>query len=346
MVLMFNRHRTRIVAAMSALTLALGLASCSDSSDDSKGGSSGKLKVAASFYPIQWLTQQIGGDHVDVSSVTPAGTEPHEFEIGTKQIAELNKTKALFYVKGFQPSLDDAVGSLTDVSAVDLTKNVNLVHHEGLLEHDHDHGDKDHGDKKDGEAKKDDGEKGHEDGKEHDHAEGRGDDAADPHFWLDPARMKRAADAIAAELSKRDPGHADAYKKNNEALQKKLDGLDKSFQTGLATCERRSIVTTHTAFGYLADRYKLSQVGLSGIDPESEPSPATLAKVKKYVQENGTTTIFTEELVSGKPAETLAKETKTVTAVLSPLESKPEKGDYEAAMTGNLTALKKALACK
>lgn len=311
MVLMFNRHRTRIVAAMSALTLALGLASCSDSSDDSKGGSSGKLKVAASFYPIQWLTQQIGGDHVDVSSVTPAGAEPHEFEIGTKQIAELNKTKALFYVKGFQPSLDDAVGSLTDVSAVDLTKNVNLVHHEGLLEHDHDHG-----------------------------------DAADPHFWLDPARMKRAADAIAAELSKKDPGHADAYKKNNEALQKKLDGLDKSFQTGLATCERRSIVTTHTAFGYLADRYKLSQVGLSGIDPESEPSPATLAKVKKYVQENGTTTIFTEELVSGKPAETLAKETKTVTAVLSPLESKPEKGDYEAAMTGNLTALKKALACK
>ena len=158
--------------------------------------------------------------------------------------------------------------------------------------------------------------------------------------------MKRAADAIAAELSKKDPGHADAYKKNNEALQKKLDGLDKSFQTGLATCERRSIVTTHTAFGYLADRYKLSQVGLSGIDPESEPSPATLAKVKKYVQENGTTTIFTEELVSGKPAETLAKETNTVTAVLSPLESKPEKGDYQAAMTDNLTALKKALACK
>ena len=336
MVLMFNRHRTRIVAAMSALTLALGLASCSDSSDDSKGGSSGKLKVAASFYPIQWLTQQIGGDHVDVSSVSPAGTEPHDFEISTKQIAELNKTKALFYVKGFQPSLDDAVGSLSDVSAVDLTKNVNLVHHEGLLEHDHDHGDK-----------KDDGEKGHEDGKEHDHAEGHDHgDAADPHFWLDPARMKRAADAIAAELSKKDPDHADAYKKNNEALQKKLDGLDKSFQTGLATCERRSIVTTHTAFGYLADRYKLSQVGLSGIDPESEPSPATLAKVKKYVQENGTTTIFTEELVSGKPAETLAKETNTVTAVLSPLESKPEKGDYQAAMTDNLTALKKALACK
>ena len=342
MVLMFNRHRTRIVAAMSALTLALGLASCSDSSDDSKGGSSGKLKVAASFYPIQWLTQQIGGDHVDVSSVTPAGTEPHDFEISTKQIAELNKTKALFYVKGFQPSLDDAVGALSDVSAVDLTKNVNLVHHEGLLEHDHDHGDK-----KDGEAKKDDEEKGHEDGKEHDHAEGHDHgDAADPHFWLDPARMKRAADAIAAELSKKDPDHADAYKKNNEALQKKLDGLDKSFQTGLATCERRSIVTTHTAFGYLADRYKLSQVGLSGIDPESEPSPATLAKVKKYVQENGTTTIFTEELVSGKPAETLAKETNTVTAVLSPLESKPEKGDYQAAMTDNLTALKKALACK
>ena len=126
MVLMFNRHRTRIVAAMSALTLALGLASCSDSSDDSKGGSSGKLKVAASFYPIQWLTQQIGGDHVDVSSVTPAGTEPHDFEISTKQIAELNKTKALFYVKGFQPSLDDAVGSLAAMASVFAENEVSI----------------------------------------------------------------------------------------------------------------------------------------------------------------------------------------------------------------------------
>ena len=328
---------------MSALTLALGLASCSDSSDDSKGGSSGKLKVAASFYPIQWLTQQIGGDHVDVSSVTPAGAEPHEFEISTKQIAELNKTKALFYVKGFQPSLDDAVGSLSDVSAVDLTKNVNLVRHEGLLEHEHDHGDK-----KDGEAKKDDEEKGHEDGKEHDHAEGHdhGDDAADPHFWLDPARMKRAADAIAAELSKKDPGHADAYKKNNEALQKKLDGLDKSFQTGLATCERRSIVTTHTAFGYLADRYKLSQVGLSGIDPESEPSPAELAEVKKVVESTGTTTIFTEELVSPETAQAVAAETGAQTRVLSPIESAPESGDYAGVMRTNLEELRTALSCQ
>ncbi len=352
MVLMFNKRYSRIIAAASTLAFTLGLSACSDStgsSGDSSSKHDGKVKVATSFYPIQWLTEQIGGDNVEVTSVTPAGTEPHDYEISTKQIAELNKTNALFYVKGFQPSLDDAVGSLDNVTTVDLTKNVNLVHHDGLIEDDdHDHG----GDKKDDKKDETDDEKSHDhDGKhDHDHGDdkdGHDDhDAKDPHFWLDPSRMKLAANAISESLSKQDPAHSKIYKKNNEALQKKLDNLDKSFQTGTATCERRAIVTTHTAFGYLADRYKLTQVGLSGIDPEAEPSPATLAKVKKFVQENGTTTIFTEELISGKPAKTLAKETNATTAVLSPLESKPEKGDYEAAMKDNLTAIQKALSCK
>ena len=144
MVLMFNKRYSRIIAAASTLAFTLGLSACSDStgsSGDSSSKHDGKVKVATSFYPIQWLTEQIGGDNVEVTSVTPAGTEPHDYEISTKQIAELNKTNALFYVKGFQPSLDDAVGSLDNVTTVDLTKNVNLVHHDGLIEDDdHDHG--------------------------------------------------------------------------------------------------------------------------------------------------------------------------------------------------------------
>ena len=113
----------------------------------------------------------------------------------------------------------------------------------------------------------------------------------------------------------------------------------------MKTCQRRAIVTTHTAFGYMAERYKLTQIALSGIDPEAEPSPAVLAQVKKFIQENGTTTVFTEELLPTKTAEALAKETGIKTDVLNPLESKPDDGDYISAMDKNLKAIRTALGC-
>jgi periplasmic solute binding protein len=96
----------------------------------------------------------------------------------------------------------------------------------------------------------------------------------------------------------------------------------------------------------MADRYKLTQTSISGIDPETEPSPAELANIKSVVQSTGTTTIFTEELVSPTTAQAIAAETGAGTDVLSPLESKPESGDYTDAMTTNLDRLKVALACQ
>ena len=157
--------------------------------------------------------------------------------------------------------------------------------------------------------------------------------------------MKSAATAIEAALAKADPDHASDYEANLATLTASLDGLDSSYKTGLGKCQRTTFVTSHAAFGYLAEAYGLTQVSISGVDPDSEPSPADLANVKKVVQETGTTTIFTEELVSPATAEAVASETGA-TDVLSPIESAPESGDYASAMTTNLESLRTALSCQ
>ncbi|MFC2459527.1 metal ABC transporter substrate-binding protein, partial [Peptidiphaga sp.] len=92
---------SRLFAFLSTLALCAGLASCGSSTKESDGAakkSGGKLNVATSFYPVQWLVQQIGGDKVTATSVTPANVEPHDYEISPAQIAKLGKVDALVYV--------------------------------------------------------------------------------------------------------------------------------------------------------------------------------------------------------------------------------------------------------
>ncbi|MCF2705662.1 zinc ABC transporter substrate-binding protein [Arcanobacterium haemolyticum] len=299
---------SRLAALAGAFALALGLTACSAPSTTSDG----TVKVSASFYPLVWLTQKIGGDAVSVSSVTPTNVEPHDFELAPADISALQEAKAIVYVAGFQPSLDDAISEISGPKILELSHNVDLK------ELDADHADHDG----------------------HDHG------AYDPHFWLDPERMIKAAEEINASLAKIAPDHASTFATNLENLKQELTSVDTSFTTGLANCERRTLVTNHSAFGYLTERYNLTQVSISGIDPESEPSPAELAKVKQIIAETGTTTIFTESLVSPKTAEALAGEAGVTTAELNPLESQPEGGDYLAAMQANLEALRTGLSCK
>lgn len=167
----------------------------------------------------------------------------------------------------------------------------------------------------------------------------------DPHFWLDPALVADYALAVGDKFAKLDPAHADAYKNNASSLSEQLNALDASFKTGLATCKRHDIITTHEAFGYLADAYGLKQEGLAGIDPEAEPSPARLREIKDIIARTGATTIFTETLVSSRVADALATDAGVTTAVLDPIESVADGTDYVSVMNRNLTALRTALDC-
>ena len=143
---------------------------------------------------------------------------------------------------------------------------------------------------------------------------------ADPHFWLDPVRLRAVTSAFASFLSEADPAHARDYAAGRAEVDAKLAALDADLREGLASCERDQLVTSHDAFGYLAARYGMTQVGISGLTPEAEPSPADLAEVTRFVEEHDVRTIYFETLVSPDIAEALASETGARTAVLDPIE--------------------------
>jgi zinc transport system substrate-binding protein len=163
----------------------------------------------------------------------------------------------------------------------------------------------------------------------------------DPHVWLDPVRFARIVRRIGDELAL--PARA-------EELASRLETLDVEFRRGLADCRRREIVTSHDAFGYLAARYGLEQIAVTGVSPEVEPSARELERIVEQVRESGATTVFFETLVSPRLAETVAREADAKTAVLNPLEGLTREeiaaGDnYFSVMRRNLRALREALGC-
>jgi zinc transport system substrate-binding protein len=175
-----------------------------------------------------------------------------------------------------------------------------------------------------------------------------GDEGADPHFWLDPTRVADVADLVAAKLGQVDANNAETYLANAKKLRSSLDALDGEFKTALASCPRKALVTSHEAFGYLADRYGFTQVGVVGVSPEQEPTSADLAKVASFVKENGVTTIYSESLVDPATAKTIAAETGASMATLDPLEGLAtidKSSDYFSVMRQNLVALRAGQGC-
>ncbi|MDQ8701060.1 zinc ABC transporter substrate-binding protein [Streptomyces sp. LHD-70] len=319
-----NVRRSRIAVPAVALGL-LALSACG-SSNAADGKDGGKLDVAASFYPMQFLAEEIGGEHVSVDALTKPGIEPHDLELGPRQIAELGESDMLLYLGGMQPAVDEAVEQSSVANKVDAAALTDLDLHSAGDGHDHGHG--------------------HEE--EHGHEEASGE-ASDPHFWLDPVKYAEAAKGVGKALEKADPDHAADYTKNTAALVKKLEGLDKDFTDGLKNTRTKTFITSHTAFGYLAERYGLDQEGVTGIDPKAEPSPARMKELQQVAKEEKVSTIFFETLASDKTAKTLAADTGLKTDVLDPLEgiTDQSKGDdYIEVMRANLTALKTALGAK
>jgi zinc transport system substrate-binding protein len=173
----------------------------------------------------------------------------------------------------------------------------------------------------------------------------------DPHVWLDPVQMNRIVAIVERELAKVDPAHATTYAANADRYTTRLDGLDRQYAAGFADCDRKEIVTSHEAFGWLAQRYGLTQHAIGGIDPDQEPSANRIAQLSDLTRRDGVTTIFTETLVSPRVADALAREAGGLkTEVLNPLEgltdSEREHGDdYVSVMRDNLHTLRTALGC-
>lgn len=324
----------RFLAAACAAATALALSACSSTAPSSTSGAKdGTLTVMASFYPLQYLAEKIGGEHVTVTSLTPAGAEPHDLELSPKTVDALSSADAVIYLAGFQSAVDEAIEQQAPKTVIDVSPAVQLV--EAGVDANHPSEEEDEGTDEAQSSEAD----GHED---HHH-----DMSADPHFWLDPVRMANAATLVGDKLAEANPANAEMYKTNAKALKEELTSLGNDLVSKTSTCQIKTFVTAHTAFGYLADRTGLTQVGISGLDPDSSPSPARLAEISQIAKDQGVTTIFTEALIDPKIAQTLADDLGITTAVLDPIESQTDPSkDYSGVMNDNINALTKALNCQ
>ncbi len=299
------------VRAIAAILAVLAVGA--SACDRSSGASDGGLTVVASFYPLAVAVERSAGDLVTVVNLTPAGVEPHDLELAPDDLEAVVTADLVVYLGGgFQPAVEDGVQQ-AEGATLDALQAVGPLRSPPP-------------------------------------GAGEAELTADPHVWLDPARYSRIVGAVANALARLDPAHADAFRSNAEAFQGDLSSLDAEFHDGLATCARRMIVTSHAAFGYLAESDDLEQVPIAGLSPDAEPSAQRIAELRTLVQEQGITTIFTEDLVSPKVAETLADEAGVETAVLNPLEGLTQEqvdagDDYLSIMRGNLEILRTALDC-
>jgi zinc transport system substrate-binding protein len=280
-----------ILILILAVTVTYSATACGGSNNPTGN----RETVVASFYPLAFAAQQVGGENVVVENLTPPGAEPHDLEVSPSDVSKIKSADLVLLLgHGFQPQLEDAAGSGPNVVALLDTPSLE-VHRDG-----------------------------------------------DPHVWLDPIRYTKIVERVGAVL--RRPAAA-------TRLVGRLRELDKEYRRGLADCARREIVTSHEAFAYLAERYGLRQIAITGLNPESEATPQALQETVDAVRASQATTVYFERLVSPRLAETVASETGTKTAVLDPIEGladteKKEGADYFTLMHTNLHSLRTGLGCR
>jgi zinc transport system substrate-binding protein len=272
------------------------------------------IQITTSFYPLYFFTSQIGGNLVNVVNITKNGIEPHEYEPTIKDIQNIQNSKLLITIgSGFEPWFTRIKSDLrkSKIELLEITQKLNLIINNNSDEN----------------------------------------IIYDPHVWLSPKLALKLTDNITSDLIHIDPKNLIYYQKNADMLKNKLSEIDREYKIGLAHCQINTFITSHAAFSYLARDYNLIQIPISGINPESEPSPKQIEGIINIVKQNKINYIFFETLVNPKLSETIAGEVHAQTLVLNPIEGLTNEEiknhtDYFSLMENNLKNLRIALACQ
>jgi zinc transport system substrate-binding protein len=298
------------IAQLSALVLVVGLGITYAVHRNTKPVASGKISVVASFYPLYDFAQAVGGSHITVTNVTPAGAEPHDYEPAPRDLVIAQQAKVFIYDGGtLEPWVDKFLGDYRNVP-VRASDHISL--HTATIE----------------------GQSG----------------VKDPHFWLDPALAQTIVKNIERGLIQADPNHRSDYTRNANTYIAQLQQLDRDFKAGLSSCQQHQIISSHEAFGYLAARYNFSVTAIAGISPDEEPSAGKLAEIADLAKREHIKYIFFESLVSPRLADTIAQESGAKTLVFDPLEgltqdAQKQGKNYVSVQRENLANLRIALAC-
>ncbi|MEO5357836.1 MAG: zinc ABC transporter substrate-binding protein [Nitrospirae bacterium YQR-1] len=277
---------------------------------------SDKVKIAVSFYPLSFIAERVGGSHVEVINMTPAGVQPHEFEPTMKSIKTVYSSHLFLYNgAGFDSWAEKLAPELKKKGTV----TVNMSSYMVLLNAWNDSGKAD-------------------------------TKAHDPHFWLDPVLIKREVEVVRNALIKKDPANRADYEKNAASISTKFDELNNRYSLELKNCKHKDIVVSHSAFQYIAKRYGLNMFSILGVTASGEPSPKKLAELSRIVKEKNIKYVFYESLLSPKLAQTLSNEAGVKTLTLNTCEGLTDDDikagrNYLSLMEDNLKNLKTALQC-
>lgn len=274
-----------------------------------------KLKIVTSFYTIGEFAHQVGGDLVDVEVITPAGTEPHDYEPTPQQIGDIYSADAFFLNgTGLDSWAEKIAFDISSKSTLPIhTVSVSTLSGVVMLR--------------------------------------QSTPVFDPHFWLDPQIAVEEIREISLQLIRIDETHGEIYQKNADAYIAKLEALTNEYSAGLANCQQRTIVASHDALAYLASAYDFQVIALAGLSPEAEPSAGRLAEIAKLAEEKKIKYIYFETLVSPKLAQTIANEIGAKTLVFNPLEGLTNEElaageNYISVMETNLQNLRTGMICE
>jgi zinc transport system substrate-binding protein len=303
--------RTHIVILLFVIILTLVLFRFRDIQGLKNAPTSG-IRVVTSFYPLYFFASEIGKENAHVVNITPSGAEPHDYEPTTYDVTQIEKSKLLIVNgAGLEPWVEKLQESLDKYHIEKIAVAQDIA--DLKIEDDN-------------------------------------EQIIDPHIWLSPKRAKLIVANVTDTFIQLDPSHEASYRVNEAILIQKLDELDQNFRKGLASCRQQNIITSHAAFGYIAQDYGLTQIAISGLNPEEEPSPQQLATIAQRASQNNIEYIFFETLVSPRLAETIAREVGAKTLMFNPLEGltqqEAEDGkDYFSIQTENINSLRIALEC-
>lgn len=295
-----------------AAALLLAGSGCAPSVVRPEPGSE-RVRVTTTFYPLAFLAERVGGEFVDVANLTPAGSEPHDFEPTGQDVALIYESDVFLYNGG---GIDAWATDIAPDVAGAGARVIEMTRVVGELLPPAEPG-----------------------------------DAFDEHVWLDPNLLALEVPVVRDAFVASDARHAAAYEANAAALVADLNELDAEYRAALASCETPVAVTAHAVLGYLAKRYGFEQLPIAGISPDDEPSAGDLAELARQAEERNVAYIFFETLVNPELAQTLAREIGAQTLVLNPLEGLTDQeiasgADYFTVMRENLTNLETAMLCR
>lgn len=275
-------------------------------------GAAAKIAVAASFYPMYEFARQVGGDRTHVRNLTPAGAEPHDYELTPKDIIAVNTSKVLIYNgAGLEPWAQKLLAQLPpSVLVVNAAEEIRIVKA----------------------------------------TTGEDQGRPDPHIWMDPVLAQKQVENVLTGFVRVDPEGKAVYEANAAKFKGELTALHERFQRVLSTCRKKIFITNHAAFGYFAARYGLTQISIAGLSPDTEPSAAKIRELIRLARQNDIRVIYYESLVSPRVAAAIAREVGARTLVFDPLEGLTDEElahgkNYLSVMGENLRNLRQGLDC-